>query len=155
MELCRRGWTLLADGITRVSWNGAAAVAWPGGTRLKLWRDACMRFGLNPNELERVRAGLEMSYVPVQAAEAPASFTTVVRLMMGARVGLARFPSSDCAAALAETTFRPRMIGPMGLRARHAQMVAQVAGRCRPLGLDGARNCPIPELADCLVGAIR
>jgi hypothetical protein len=153
--LCQRGWQLVAEDITRVSWNGAIAVAWPSHTSLKLWRDACDSLGANCNTLERVREGLEKFHFPVAAAATPAALAAAVRLRSGPAALVTRFSAMDCAALLAENTFRPRLIAPLGRRAEQGATIAGVASVCQPMGLDGARRRAIAELADSLAEAMR
>jgi hypothetical protein len=154
-ELCRRGWSLMADDITRVSWNGMAAIAWPSSTKLKLWRDACVRLGLKFSEVERARQGLETYYAPVQHSTVPTVLNAAIRLRMGTSVGIAKFPPSESAAVLSDSVFRSRVIDALGQRANYARVLAQVARVCRPLGIDGARNCPIENIADAVSQVIR
>ena len=46
--LSRRGWLLLADGVTRVTWDGTTATAWPSHGVLKLWWNACGGWAFEP-----------------------------------------------------------------------------------------------------------
>lgn len=153
--LCNRGWLLAADDITRISWNGTIAVAWPSHTSIKLWRDACDTLGHNANSLKRVREGLEKYDVPMSATNTPAALSAVVRLRVGTMGQLVQFPLSDSANLLAENTFRPRFIAPLGCRAEQGKTIARVASVCHPMGLDGARRRTIDELADRLAEALR
>jgi len=149
-ELCRRGWALVADDITRVSWNGTMAVAWPSSNRLKLWRDACERNGLDVLSLQRVRRGIEKYYVPVSAAKAPAALAIVVRFRVKEEVDIVHLPPDAGASVLSEGSFRPRYISPLGRREEHERMIRLVSRSCRAVTLDGARKCTIEALADRL-----
>lgn len=153
--LCRRGWLLVAEDITRVSWNGSMAIAWPSHDRLKLWRDACEVLGVNADALKRVRDGLEKFALPVKATTTPAALSLVVRLRIAPEIGVEEIPPSQRAYMLGETTFRPRWIDALGRRAAHAQILEQVAPSCRGVLLSGARERPIGELADQVMEAVR
>ena len=154
--LCRRGWRLIADDITRITWNGVISIAWPGNAAVKLWRDACAMLGWHDcDRLSRVRNGLEKFHVPVPPAPGPAALTAIVRLRMDIEPGLVALPSAACERLLREHTFRPGQIEPLGRGSDHARIVGQVAQGCRPLRLDGSRRCNIHQLADLLSEAMR
>jgi len=153
-ELSRRGWLLVADDITRVSWNGSMAVAWPSHNALKLWRDACDSMNLDCSKLARVREGLEKFFVPAAAATTPASLSLLVRLRISPGAGVVHVPASQNSDLLHESTFRPRMIDPLGRRADNTRIVSQISGVCRAIVLNGARECPIAEVADRLAEAV-
>jgi hypothetical protein len=154
-ELCRRGWRLLADDVTRVNWNGSMVIAWPSSDRLKLWRDACEAVRLDASALEPVREGLEKFYAPVPAAATPAALAITVCLEIAPIAQIKRFPSAESASLLSGATFRPRQIDPLGRRPDHERMILQVSRNCRTMRLEGARMCAVGELADRLEEAIR
>lgn len=143
--LCRRGWLLVADDITRVTWNGTMAIAWPSHHAVALWRQSCEMLGENADALERVRDGMEKFFLPVRATTTPAALSALVWL----RVPVER------SELLSLATFRPRWIDPLGRRADHARMVAQVGRVCRCIALNGARQRPVEELADSVVELFR
>lgn len=154
-ELCRRGWLLLADDITRVSWNGSMPIAWPSHNRLKLWRDACEMVGADADKLERVREGLEKYFLPVKAATTPAALSLVARLRVAPQTDVRELSAMERPEHLFESTFRPRWIDPLGRRSEYTRTVQQVARGCRAIVLSGARERPIGELADHLAEAVR
>jgi hypothetical protein len=153
--LCRRGWLLIADDITRVSWNGTMAIAWPSSDRIKLWRDALEMAGQNAEALERVRAGLEKYFLPVRAAATPAALNIAIRLRVAPYVEAVEIAPGDRSQLLSGSTFRPRWIDALGERSRHARVVTQVARVCRGAVLAGARECAIEELADSVAALAR
>ena len=153
--LCKRGWQLVADDITRVSWNGTMAVAWPSSDRLKLWRDACDMLGENADTLERVRDGLEKYFLPVRAATSPTALHMAVRLRVAPYLDAVEIAPDERAQLLAESTFRPRWIDPLGRRTEHARATGLIARNCRGVVLSGARECGIEELADRLAEIVR
>ncbi|HEX4078509.1 MAG TPA: hypothetical protein VHX61_06510 [Rhizomicrobium sp.] len=153
--LCRRGWLLVADDITRISWNGTMPVAWPSHNRLKLWRDACEMLGADADALQRVRNGLEKYFLPVSASATPAALGVAVRLRIAPQTSVEEVPAGDRPHLLSESTFRPRWIDPLGRRADYARIVREIARGCRAILLSGARERPILELADRLADAVR
>jgi hypothetical protein len=153
-ELCRRGWSLIADDITRVTWTGGRVVAWPSHDALKLWRDACDKFGMNFEGLPRAREGMEKFHVNMPAVSAPAMLRTVVRLRLGPHPRMTDVPPSHGVALLSECTFRRHQIAALRQEQSFETMLRQVAGACRTLVLSGAREVPIAVLADHLAEAV-
>lgn len=150
--LCRRGWSLVADAITRVTWNGTNAIAWPSDRAVRLWRDACERLGADPAALKRVRSGLEKYELPVRADDEPAILSHIVQLLPVPGIGLAETAEAERAGVLAATGFRPHLVALFGARERHRQMVAEVAAACRIYALRGARAADADELAAIIQG---
>jgi hypothetical protein len=153
--LCRRGWQFVADDITRVSWNGSMAVAWPSNNRIKLWRDACEMMGANADTLERVRDGMEKYFLPVRTVTAPTALHLAIRLRVAPFLDSLEIPAEERGGLLAETTFRPRWIDPIGRRADYARTGRHIAGACRGVVLSGARERGIEELADRVAELVR
>ncbi len=145
--LCRSGWLLVADGITRVTWNGSMAVAWPSDDKLKLWRDCCEALRLDIPNLRRVRDRMERFYVPVAATRTPARLAALVHLRLASRVATTSLSAAEGAAFLGEDTFGSRQIDPLGCRVAHAHIAAQVSRSCQSFRLDGGRRSPIADLA--------
>jgi hypothetical protein len=153
--LCRRGWLLVAEDITRVSWNGTMAVAWPSADRIKLWRDACEMVGENADSLERVRDGMEKYFLPVRASATPTALHLAVRLRVAPDLDSIEMAAVDRVELLSESTFRTRWIDAMGRRPEHARVVQNIARVCRGAILSGARERNIEELADKLCELVR
>lgn len=154
-ELCRRGWILVADDITRVTWNGSMAIVWPSDSKLRLWRDSCEQQGFDVAGLAPVRKGLEVFHVPVSAASAPCGLSMVVRLRFGGGLQAAPLPAPQCMNALFENTFRGRQIEPLGCVREHAQIISRISGVMRAVRLDGARRAAVSELADKVAEVVR
>ena len=153
--LCRRGWQLVADDITRVSWNGTMAIAWPSNDRIKLWRDACEMIGEKADGLERVREGMEKYFLPVPAVTTPAALSLAVRLRVAPYLETTEIAPAERSHLLTESTVRPRWIDPLGRRAEHARLTTQAARTCRGVVLSGARERGIEELADRVAELVR
>ena len=155
MELSRRGWSLLADDISRITWDGKQAVVWPGERDPKLWADACARLGIATEGLRRVRARMEKFYVPVARSTEPAPLSVVLVLKAGGHSRLERLRPSEQLGALSAHTFRRRHVQPLGILGEHLRMVSLTAGSAMIGRLHGARRRPVEELADMVEEAQR
>ena len=101
------------------------------------------------------REGMEKYFLPVRATTSPAALSAVLWLRTGERVDMEEIAPVGRPELLSLATFRPRWIDPLGRRADHARMVAQVARVCRCIALNGARERPFEELADRVVEILR
>jgi hypothetical protein len=153
-ELCCRGWSLIADDITRVTWTSGRVLVWPSHDALKLWRDACVKLGMDVEALPRVREGMEKFHVRMPAASAPAVLRTVIRLRAGPHQGMTYVPPSQHASLLSECTFRRHQVAALRQQESFETMLRQVAGACRIMVLSGARELPTAVLADRVVEAV-
>jgi hypothetical protein len=153
--LCRQGWLLMADGLTRVTWNGTMAVAWPSDERLQIWRNSCEALKLDPGKYQRVRENIEKFYVPVPAATTPARLSVMVHLWLGTAAAIKRPSLQDAVTLIDDDTYRPRQIDPLGCRAAYSRIVRQVAGSCESFFLEGARRTHIADVARLLTETIR
>lgn len=147
-ELTMRGWLLLADDMTRISWDGARAIAWPGRGAIKLWRDACEAIGRDTVGLDRVRAGMQKFFLPVTLQPSSMPLAAIVELSLSATLGVNDVSGLQRMALLSEHTFRPRQIRPLGRITEHLRIVARVASSTRVLRLGGARRFPVSALAE-------
>ena len=154
-ELSRRGWLLVADDTTRISWDGARAIAWPSHDRIKLWRDACKRIGLDTTKLERVRDGMEKFILRVPAHAEPVALFAVVELVIGGTPGACELTGAGNVELLSRHTFRPRQVRPLGRLAEHMRIVMQVASVVRVWQLGQARMLRPDELADAIEARVR
>ncbi|MEI9886394.1 MAG: hypothetical protein WDN08_07795 [Rhizomicrobium sp.] len=109
-ELCRRGWALVADDTTRVTWDGTHPVAWPSRDTIKLWKDACDAAGLDIADLRRVMNGLDKFYVRVAARDKPVRLGTIVELSPSG--GADSLSAGDKMALVSRNTYRPAQIFP-------------------------------------------
>ncbi len=153
-ELSRRGWLLVADDTTRITFGGARVIAWPGRPAIKLWRDACDRLGLPTTALSPVRAGFEKFFVPAAARDTPVPLAAIFELASASAVALTSVNGAARLALLSENTVRPRQIGPLGRVAEHVRIVSQVSPAVKMFRLEGARTQPPSVLADLICGAV-
>lgn len=152
--LCRQGWLLLADDVTRVSWNGSMAVAWPSGDKLKLWGDTCARLGIDHTRLKPVRRGLEKYFFPVKSAFAPAALSAIVQLRVTPEPGVSYFAPDRAEFIVSDNTSRQNQIDALGRRREHTRIVSQIASVSRVMALHGARAAEIDELVQHLIRGI-
>jgi hypothetical protein len=149
-ELSRRGWLLLADDTTRLTFDGTNAIAWHGRGTIKLWRDACETLGRSTEGLERVREGMEKFFLPVPSLRQTTALDVILELNTSAS-RLAPVSGVQKMALLSEHTVRPRQIKPLGRLAEHLRIVAQVANATRIFHLGGARQETVTTLADRII----
>jgi hypothetical protein len=149
-ELSRRGWRLVADDLTRISWDGANALAWPGRPAVKLWADACEAAGRPVTKLRRVRDGLDKYFVPLPAWSMPTRLAAVVELRLANEGAVARVAGAERLALLSHNTYRPRQIAALGQLSAHVRIVARTASTTAVYRLEGARRLRIGTLADHL-----
>jgi hypothetical protein len=148
--LGRRGWLLLADGVVRISANSSGGVVWPGDPRLRLWRDACEALSLNIDDLEPVRQNSQKYFVSVPASGVPTPLEYAVRLQASKSCSVVELTLGQRPELFFVSTFRPRQLAVLGQGDTHARLVDQVSRSCRAMVLEGARDCPVQELADVL-----
>jgi hypothetical protein len=146
-ELSRRGWTLVADDTTRVTWDGKRAIAWPSRDSIKLWRDACEARGVDCNTLEQVMRDLDKFYLRVPARDEPVSLGYIVELVTQGEPE-AVVSAGDKMALITRNTYRPHHIRPLGKQQEHVRAVAQIASVCAMHRLRGGGALPLGELAD-------
>jgi hypothetical protein len=146
IELSRRGWLLLADDTTRVTWDGTQAIAWPSRDTIKLWRDACEAKGLDPADLKPVMRSMDKYYVRVPAWPDPTPLKLIVEL--GAHEAAAIQTPGDKMAMISRNTYRPGHIRPLGKQHEHVRIVARVASACRIASFPGKGALPVTVLAD-------
>jgi hypothetical protein len=152
-ELCRRGWSLVADDVTRTTLTRGRALVWPCQSALKLWRDACARLGINTDELRPTREGMAKYYVDVAPARAPAPLQAIVRIQRGKSLELAEPPPEKRAAVIAECVFKRRQVDALNVEVEYNEIVRGIASTCRVLLLNGAREFPSAMLADRIARA--
>ncbi|HEY0303240.1 MAG TPA: hypothetical protein VGC36_17980 [Rhizomicrobium sp.] len=145
-ELSRRGWTLVADDTTRVTWDGGHPIAWPSRDTIKLWNDACEAAGLEVANLKRVMRDLNKFYVHVAARDTPVRLATIVELVSGGDMG--PLTAGDKMALVTRNTYRPSQIVPLGTQKEHVRMVARTAAASAMFRLPGERALTVAALAD-------
>jgi hypothetical protein len=152
-ELSRRGWLLIADDTTRVTFDGVKAIAWHGRGMIKLWRDACQNFGQSTEGLERVREGMEKFFLPVPSVCERTALAMIFALDTEDS-GLRPVHGVQKMAVLSQNTARPRQIKPLGRLAEHLQIVAQVANTTKVFCLGGARRDATAALAEQIMDMV-
>jgi hypothetical protein len=147
-ELCRRGWKLLADDLTRVQYLGQAAMAWPGDTCLRLWQHSCDLLGIATDGLPPVRRGIERYCVPMPSHEEPAALSIVLELRYRG-TGVERVLSAaDRIVLVNRHAFRRKQIAALGMQVEHGRAVMGLAAGCTAGLLHGSRTESVQTLAD-------
>jgi hypothetical protein len=150
LELCRRGWSLVADDTTRVQWEDGKPMAWPSHRTVKLWNDTCDTFGIPVTGLRRVRDDMNKFYFDVPAHPKPVLLGTIIELLT-VEGGLRRvMPVTERMSLLSKHAFRPLQIAALQVQAQHMQTVANIANACSIAQLRGARQQTVSSLADCV-----
>lgn len=152
-ELSRRGWTLVADDTTRVTWTGDHPLAWPSRDSIKLWKDACERVGADVARLEPVMRDMEKYYLRVASRDQPVRLAMIVELAPDATDR--PLTPGDKMAVISRNTYRPAHIQPLGVQKEHVQIVARVAASCAVLRLLSDRALSPAALADVVEAAFR
>jgi len=154
-ELSRRGWLLVADDTTRVTWGETHAVAWPSRDTIKLWRDACDANNLNVTALEPVMAAMDKFYLRVPATDRPVTLTAVSELVVdGGGLQDALSPAEKMS-LLTRHTYRQAYVQPLGRTVDYVRLVSKVANSCRITQIHGARARPVNDLADSVEQSMR
>ncbi|HWD28776.1 MAG TPA: hypothetical protein VG387_16510 [Rhizomicrobium sp.] len=153
-ELSRRGWRLVADDTTRVTWQNDHPLAWPSRDSIKLWKDACESAGIDVSKLERVAQALEKFYIHVASVNEPVRLGTIIELTPDGADKPA-LSAGDKMALVSRHTYRPSNIRPLGMQAQHVRIVAQTAAACRVLRLPSDRSKSVREMADAVEAAVR
>jgi hypothetical protein len=152
-ELVRRGWALLADDLTRVTFEAQAPVAWPGRTRLRLMSDACVRFGIDPSTLAPAPNWPGKYQLDVPAREGPVRLSALLVLERSDdSLRLDRLKGAAAASSLIEHTFRRHYVAALGCSERHLDLVAAAALRVAVWRLGGS-FC-VGEAADAAAAAL-
>jgi hypothetical protein len=153
-ELSRRGWTLVADDTTRVTWQDDHPLAWPSRDSIKLWKDACESAGIDVSKLERVAQTLEKFYIHVASVSEPVRLGTIIELTPDGEAKPA-LSAGDKMALVSRHTYRPSNIRPLGMQTAHVRIVAQTAAACTVLRLPSDRSKSVREMADMVEAAVR
>ena len=106
-ELARRGWMLVSDDLTRITFEAGRPMAWPGRSRLRLTSDACAHFGLDFEALEKAPNWPDKCVLDLPRSERAVPLTSVVCL--GRTDGpfhLETLRGAGALAVLAEQTYR-------------------------------------------------
>ncbi|HEX4303139.1 MAG TPA: hypothetical protein VHZ78_10120 [Rhizomicrobium sp.] len=152
-ELSRRGWALVADDTTRVTWDGARAIAWPSRDTIKLWKDACEMAGIDMAALQRVMRNMDKYYIRVTSHGRPVPLGWILELTPDGAVDL--LSAGDKMALVTRNTYRPAQIRPLGMEREHVRIVAQTASATTVFRLPGDRSLSLAALADAVEKAVR
>lgn len=150
--LMRRGWTLLNDDLSRLTFDSCGAVVWPGFRSLKLGADAARLLGLNPSDLARTRGFKEKYYLPAPGGDPPAAQVAAM-VVLEESPGFSppeRVAGMDLLGMVYRQTFRPHLVVPLGFQRDHYAQVMRFAGAVPCFRVRGNRQLAPDLLAQVL-----
>jgi hypothetical protein len=127
LALQARGYPLLGDDICAVE-DGRRA--WPGVTRMKLWRQSLAHAAIDPAGLAPVLERLDKFQLPARRlADDHAHDLRGLYVLPGAGEpsALARLTGASAVKAVMDHTFRGQLVAPMGCTAAHLQACLELA----------------------------
>jgi hypothetical protein len=140
----KRGYRILCDYLCILNVDGSRPpLAWPGAPRIKLWRDAVMEMGHDPERLDRVRNGLEKYQVPVEdgAVDGALPLARIYALheaSLPVEPAIERLSGTACFDRVLNSTYRSHLVAPMGRAQAHFAQCAALA-RSVPVFAAGRR----------------
>jgi len=143
--LARAGWTLLSDDLTCVTITNGLPTAWPGRSRLRLLPDACTRFGLATDTLERAPNWPDKFVLSLPQWSEPVPLAAVIVLNPAFQTEPEVVGGAAAARLLAEQTYRLHYVAALGQAGRHLQLVAATTARARMVQI--GRGCDVFETA--------
>lgn len=151
--LARRGLGLLADDVVPVDTAGLVRAGFP---RIKLWKEAADRMGIDTAPLARVRPGIEKFSYPVAPAvhERPLRVRAVYDLSAAHVDGVSLAPVTGMQRfeTFLAHSYRRRFIDSLGMKAQHLKLCGVLAGQVRLVKVTRPRRgFEIDGLADAIL----
>lgn len=138
--LALRGWRLLADDLTRLTWQADHALAWPGPSHIKLMADACTRLGIATTGLPLVEQDPVKFQVTVPGCTQPQRLTAVLVITaestIRARTRLTALHGPQALAAVTAHIFRPNYLHALGRAQECFALLAHTVAHCTVLQAD-------------------
>jgi hypothetical protein len=142
-SLTKRGHRVLADDIVAVRIAGEAATVVPGPVQLKLWADAAQKLGQSPQQLQRVRRGIEKYRLPLEEMYCPDALPLrriyALCTSPSGEPTLAPLTGIQKVMALVYNTFRLGML-PDSARASHFERCSALARQSRVCRVERPRE---------------
>lgn len=138
-SLVQRGWTLLNDDISRLTFEPDHAVVWPGFQSMKLNAASIQLLGLDPADLPRTRGFKEKYYWHLVGGGEPCRVGAMVVLVDpdASPCDPERLTGLDVLETVYQQTFRPYLVVPLGFQREHFAQVAQVVKTVPCLRING------------------
>lgn len=146
-DLALQGWPLLADDLTRITWNGEHAVAWPGLAKPKLMADACHRLGIPLAGLRRVGKDPEKFQMEFPVLASPVRLGVIVLLQRQGE-GAHLVQGAPAFVAVAEQIFRPNYLKALGKSRETFEILAKTLSSCAVIRVERRDGAP-SFVADC------
>jgi hypothetical protein len=127
-ELTRRGWMLVSDDLTRMTFAGDRPMAWPGRSRLRLTSDACAHFVIDTGPLENAPNWPDKFVLDLPRWESAVPLASVVCLdRYDGPFHIDTLRGAGALALLAEQTYRIHYVEALGVIASHLRLIVALA----------------------------
>lgn len=131
-EMTRRGWMLVSDDLTRITFDHEQPMAWPGRSRLRLTSDACAHFGIDVEPLESAPNWPDKFVLDLPRWERAVPLGSVVCLDRSEGVlQIETLHGAGALALLAEQTYRIHYVEALGVMANHLRLIAATAAAAK------------------------
>jgi hypothetical protein len=145
--LIARGWSLLAEGVTRLTLNEGEVLAQPSHEALRLWRDTCELLKIDPSGMRRTRAALEKYYVPVSSTRTAMRLNSIFPLRPDKKIfGPAKEVSNR--KVLENNIYMHGLVAALAKTDAYEKIASAIMERCRLAIVEGAHAASLDELAD-------
>jgi len=150
--LVKKSWHLLNDDITRITFEGEIATAWPGFASLKLGDQSLRMLGLENAALPRTPGVKEKAYWHLEGLQeaVPVGALVILRNPQGPPTPPRRLAGMKLLEQLYLQTFRPWLVRPLGFHREHFTQVTRFAGKIPCFLLEGNQSLPPDELVQLL-----
>lgn len=126
----QRGYDLLADDVVPVDAHGRAITGFP---RIKLWKDAAEKLGIETTGLKRIRPDMEKFNLPISppdmALHLPVKAIYILQQTNNDKISLTPISGFKKFNALKAHTYRLRFMQNMALQPQHLTLCSQLAGQ--------------------------
>jgi len=151
--LSLRGWSLLAEGVTRIGLDAGQVIAHPSHTAFKLWRDTCEWLGIDTAGFRQTRADFDKFYVPATAVSHPVRVAAIVRLRPDPKV-FGDEPDTSGRKLLESHSYKNELAVASGAGANQERVISAIVDQCQFLIVEGAHADPLPAVADKVAEAV-
>jgi hypothetical protein len=145
--LIRRGWSLSAEGVTRITLEGREAFVQPTHEALRLWRDTCELLKIDPAGMRRTRAAFKKYYVPVGSTQTSVRLGSIIRLRPDPKV-FGPMPEVSNRKLLENNTYVHPLAAALAKTVAYERIANAILEQCRFAIVDGAHAASLDELAD-------
>lgn len=132
-HLARAGHPAFSDDTLPLFEKDGKIVVWPGAQVFKMWADALEGLDQQTGDLPQVsqRYGKYFLQNPLSAPDAPVEVTEVFVLERGTEFAFQPIHGLEAIKALNDNTYRPEMIGFLGIEGDYLRQLGQLSQRLR------------------------